>query len=393
MLACLAIFFQPEKVFAFGLSPGRIYLKNVFNSSRVKQTINITRGNPAADETLSITPNGEASKYLEFTEKTIFLPKGQTLVPFSFYVAPKSAPNGTYRVELDFMGVKNGLGNAAASLGSTVSVGATMTVSFVVNDKQERIGEIRDLRVDPIEGGEETLLPLTVRVKNTGNIDLIPDKAIVQISNKTGLILEKTITDFGDFPLVPNAADEFRGFGIPVKLDIGKYAISVVFYLGDKALPKLDTSFDVLKPGSLTQKIVFSSFVSAAKELKQAGIPVQLDAVFENTGDGVYEASVFVEVKEDKDVVDTFQIPKKYIRPYTTTRFTQIFTPKSTGTFTLTAFGDTGVIRSTTKEIVIKVGTGRMFVLIIMGVVLLILAIGISIYLKKRKNNGINKLI
>ncbi len=386
-LASLVVFFHPAYAFAFGISPGRVNLGSVLNSTSVKQTITVTRGNPSADQTLGLTLSGSGSKYLVLDQKTIFLKKGESLTPFTFHLAPKNAPNGDYVAIVELMGVPNPSASAG-TVGSTVNVGAAATIRFTVSDKQERSGDFHDTHIDSIEAGTDNQLSVRTHIKNTGNIDLLPQKVVAQIYNANGLVVEKTIEPIS-IDTVEVGADDERSFGIPVSLSLGAHWANFTFFIDGKEQPKIEhISFQVLKPGSLTQKINLLSFSSSVDTLKEAGIPVQLEAMIENAGDAGWESSLYIEVKDGKDVVDTFQTPKAFLAPHGQRRISYIYTPKTTGTFVLTAFGDTGVVRSASKQINLKVGTSRVVVYGIMALVLVAIVVVTMAYLKKRKINN-----
>ena len=378
---------EVQPVFALGISPGIITAERVLKTSELKKTVNVQRQNAENDQVFNVTASGDGAPYLKF-EKTYTLPKGKTTMPFEFYIAPKTAANGSYKAYLTFIPSteppKGALKNSTA--GSAFQIGAETLISFTVSDEQIIEGKISHVQFSDFEQAEHEFAPLTFQFNNLGNIDIAPNKIVITVINSSGesVISNKTVALKNVEAVAPDTNSE-RNVPVEMSLPVGSYKTQIDFYINEKQIGQTEKAgLTVVAPGTLTQKLTLKTFELSSNEIKTIGIPVRIEAKVINAGDSTVDATLFVEILDGTDIVDAIHTEKIIITKSREAILKLTYTTKKGGKFKVRGFVDYGPNRTEERLLDLQVGSSGVVRIIWMALGAILLVVIASVVLKKR---------
>lgn len=162
---------------SLGVSPAGVNKESIIPGTSFTQTFTISRSEPNKDMYVRLSVDGEkVEEWLDITNgNRILLPEGKKQVPFDVHISvPEQTELGYYegyvRVQLE----------ANAGEGEIIVVpGVRLDFKLNVSDEVREGYEIR--MVDIKDFNENEQLPLTIRIKNTGNISQGPDQINLKI--------------------------------------------------------------------------------------------------------------------------------------------------------------------------------------------------------------------
>ncbi|MCX6781480.1 MAG: hypothetical protein NT003_05215 [Candidatus Magasanikbacteria bacterium] len=387
-----AMMLFPQSVFALGISPGTVSATNVINGIKIERKITVTRANPSHDETLSVVVNGEAAHYITLSNATLLLPKGVQQVPYTFYITPIAAPNGTHNATIVFTELQSKAAGSANNLTTLLSI--TGHVQFDVTDKQVRDFTIGS--IDPTDSEIDQPMVLTFAVTNNGNVDARPDSIDVSVADTTDP--KHIITghvDGADILAVPPLTTQT----VVVKFTpnpgptVGEYVGSILITDAQKEIASnKNAKFKVYPPGTLSQSVAFNSFISNATKL-EPGSQMRFDANIANTGSGNASVLFNVDIYSRGKIIDTLRTEKQIMVRGANGHLSLAYSPKDSGSYEAHAWIEYGISRTEEKVLQYSVNPSKLTIIIFAtgSVVLLCICIGIVWMLTKHKFDKKNK--
>lgn len=385
----LILTFLPSQVWGFGISPTPILKDNLANGVRVESTVTILNSNSNKTAEIEVSVNGDGARYIELPEDSFLMPGNEDQHKYSFYIAPKNAPNGKHEAMLLFVKKAASSDNGGGS-GAVLQEAVGARVIFTVTDKEVVEVRVGDVNFDSIEVG----IPLNFSyyLQNFGNVDTRLNRvelAVVDITDPEHKY-EKVFTSNDLEILAPGEANNFS-LSLGQTLPQGVYNASLVFYLKDEEVFRNDKiKIEVLPPGSLGQGAELVDFYSP-REVYNKGELAEFFGVIKNTGDIGLQTTFFVEIYKGEQRVDLVRSKDVYILKGSDSNFKEYFRFEEYGEYSVKGYFEYGSGRTETKEILIsvpepassKAGSLALY-LVISGVLLIIVVIVIIIWLKKR---------
>lgn len=397
----VVLFVQLEQVNALGISPSPIIRNNVINGVRIPGTVTITRGSSIGDELVEVSISGESGKYLELSKEKIIIPDGKSRLDYTFYIAPKTAPNGEHTAYILF--IKKGLiggGKTGGGTGAVLEEAMMARIVFTVTDQEVVEIKIGDVFFSDVEVGLPLLFSFYMR--NDGNVDVRPDRLYLEMTDitdeKHSYSKEFTQSDFD--LLLP-------GENITVSLIFldsvpqGEYNANAKFYLKNEIIrEESNIKIEVLPPGSLGQGAEFTVF-KTEKNIYNKDELVEFNAEIVNTGQIGIKSVFFLEIYQNDSRQDLVRSSDKFILKGRTGLFRENYRFLNYGDYRVDAYFEYGASRtekkslniSIPKPVSVGVGWGANNIIIVVGIVLFLSLIIIVLILFIKKRRGKNKII
>ncbi|MFH1946706.1 MAG: hypothetical protein ABIJ23_00900, partial [Candidatus Magasanikbacteria bacterium] len=343
-----------------GVSPSPITRDNVSNGVRMRTRVNVVRSSALdKDVLIEVQLQGESSRYLELTQESFIIPKGQKQAVYEFFISPQSAPNGHHEAMLLF--TNKGPVNESSQAGSSGNSGASILeamllgVNFIVTDNEVKEFNVSSFAVEDTEVG----LPLQFSyvLENNGNVDGRIDKIEVLVVDTTDSSHEyrETFLKEQNPLLAPGEHKEMVLF-MNQTIPQGEYQFSAVFYFNNENIFSIsDRLVEVLPPGSLGQEAKFISFLTEKERYKKDEL-LELIGILENTGDVGLRANLYVEVRDEDDIrIDLLRSDDKFVLKGKKGEFRIQTRLSEIGLYNLKAYVEFGAGKSEYKNLQIEI--------------------------------------
>jgi hypothetical protein len=241
----LTLFFavKNEVVYAgFGVSPSSIINKTLVPGSFFEQDVVLVQGHPDFDLNVIATVNaGKMNDWIKIENgKNFTIPKGIQQFPMKVNISiPSNVELGEYKGEIDIRTSTAGKQGAGVS----VALGANVAIDLGVTEIKVSDFAIQNFQIPDVIVGSP--IKFLIKVKNDGNIDNGPTKAILtffdQYHSKQLGQQEEAITEKVKSFQTSSIAVEF-----PNNFEVGSYWADVKIYSDDKIAANSKIFFNVI---------------------------------------------------------------------------------------------------------------------------------------------------
>lgn len=390
LILMLGICSIPFSVRAVGVSPSLTVVENMANGIDVERIVTISRSDTNSSGFFTVGVSGEGAKYIYLPKNTVSILEGQRNITFPFHIRPVGATNGEHTANLIFTGGVDPKSGGGANAVSIIS-GVIAKVSFVVTDQEVKDIVVTNLAIDDSEIGQP--LTLIFSVKNTGNVDIAPDRIDVTLADVTDSenVIRETISGSALTPVEPGRTENVSA-RLNQKVPLGEYLATAVFYLGGKEVYKRESLRVFIWPaGTLNQSADFSAFTLNGNTF-EVGDLIKINATIANNGQIGIEPTWYVDVKRNGKTVDVLRQDKKTIGKGSAAEYFLTFRPEKRGAYTFDAYFEYGIKKTESKKAEALVGgMGNSAVWFGVGGVILIILIVIVVYVSKHRLSRQNR--
>ena len=281
----------PAAANSIGISPSSLEFDHALRGGTAKGSIAVFTDS-TKPSTFSFQKAGDIAPWLTFfdandsqqapVDHVVAPPKGvDGLIGVSVAV-PRQTPNGTYSGTVTVLSDANTTDRTAGA----VNVGAQVSIRVSVTGTQVLAGQVLDasLGASEVELGQP--LRIGARVRNTGNVDLDPDVAVV-ISAAGATVASLTAVKQ---PIAPEQIGDLVADWDTHKADLGEYTARITATAGSVPLGERSVNFRLVPEGSLTREGELRSLTLS--DPASIGGAAKVVANFVNTG-GVSATAVF----------------------------------------------------------------------------------------------------
>lgn len=391
----------PQSTHAVGISPGVVNLPHVLRDSSQKISVVVLRDNADTaqqDQYYAVTQHGAYAEHITILgDEEFVIPKGEKGNNYIFHLAPQGLPNGDYQTFLTFAAKQVPLSDGEEADVSQVNVvnAVTFTINFTITDEEIIEYSIQQFAVTETEVGQHIIASFDVN--NTGNVLWKPSQIEFTFTNALDpkQTTSATVTEDALAVTEPGTLQTLD-VSIDNPLSEGKYYAEALVYAPDgKIIPiKSSNSFLVHPTGTLQQRGELIS-VKTNKKNYRTGERIQLEAVFENTGDIAYPATLIIDVYDGDTIIDSIEDDEKIIAVNEEVTLSRVFTLPKAGSYVLSAYVDYGRKTSEIKNVEVGVYTGFgmystfMISLLLIACIIFVL-IALLIYKKIYEKNRFN---
>lgn len=360
----------PTIVLAIGVNPGVIEVENLLQHSSVSRVINVSRSNPSEDMVAKATLSGPAAGAIRLTNNGLLkMPKGQNIVPYTFYIEPGTLGSGKYEVSIAFS-LMSAIPVAQKS-GSQLVAGAKGDIRFnVITDQIEKF-EIKNVVVQDSE--ESVPLTLTYLMVNQGNVDTKPSRIEVTLTDESDaqhtvskIIAGEAIKD------VKALSEENVILPLQTALEVGTYKTHVRFYKNDEMIHEASNLVVNIYPrGTLAQKGELESFQTDKPSYKKQEL-VTMMGTFKNTGSIGLNAELTINMFHGGERVDSLTVDPVFVPVGSSYTFEKTYRPSNAGTYRAVASSHFGINKTEDRVAEFSVPSDRISTLMVVGILILI---------------------
>ncbi|MFH1292422.1 MAG: hypothetical protein ABIH87_04480 [bacterium] len=394
--ASFLIFSQQALAFGIGMSPGVV--KDTVNGVRVERKIYMTRMEKDSDSEAYYAPSvsKEGARYIELPEKIIKFEKGETIKYFSFYIYPQGAANGEYEAQLKLSRISDPVEfKMNGQSGASLSVGVVVSIRFTVTDKEVLKYTLKNFVFNSTEVNSP--LRISYYIENQGNVNFIPDKVEVELSDITDKTnFAKIVFDKQEVPIALASHSQILDLIKEHGLSKGRYLATTTFWFrGEKVFEKAGDIIDIYAEGTLAQSAVFDKFDISKIEFEPNEL-VKFSGTITNKGDVALRSIFYVEIIKSDISLDLLRSDQKMVGKAKSGEFNLTYRPAENGEYLAKAYFEYGVNQTKTMEKKFQVGkpdvvkkgivSKNLLIYIGVGVVITILIVFmIILYIKLKK--------
>lgn len=398
VLVFFLVMLFPDQTHALGISPSPFVRENVANGTRIPANVEIIRSSVSKEEYVTVSGSGNGFRYIELPETTAIFSRGVNTLDFTYYLAPKAAPNGNYEAIILFV-KKSGAPNKASGTGVSVQEAIGQRVRFSVTDRQVESYTISSASFEETELG----MPLSFSFwsENTGNVDLKITRAELSLVDETDSshVFNKIYSE-KDLPVIPPGEKKQVMLSYDETVPVGNYLASLTIFKNEKEIFRKEKyRIKVHPPGTLGQEAEMVSFVTEMdKKTYDINEPIEFLGSIKNTGKLGFKASFYVDFYKGDKKIDNLRSEEKYIFKGKTGDFRQTYRFSDSGKYTAKGYFEYGSTRTEIKTIDLEIKSPNKPVSSIVTIILSILIIvaiffvGWLLFKKiKRKHHKINE--
>ncbi len=237
---------------SLGISPSDWTEPNGLQGQTIEKTFTLSRDDTSQDLYFTSQMSGDITNWITIENGNSFtMPAGTQQFPVKISLnIPKSAEKKEYKeqIELDSSTKTAQTGQVGLLLGSLIRIDLTVT------DKPFLSYTVEQITVPQQESGD--YVNVILKIGNDGNVEAKPTKVTVDIFDKfnTTKLNSFNITDFSKIKGVGSFSRGDINLYIPIKLSPDEYWANVTVYQDDKVLATNDSSFDIVKAGTLKKQ-------------------------------------------------------------------------------------------------------------------------------------------
>jgi hypothetical protein len=311
---------------SIGVSPGSFSIDNLLREGYGERTVRISTNSEEIVQGHFET-RGELSEWISFqpNRTTFNMTSGQPYILKIIISPPNDAASGTYSGFIDF--VTDTVGAQGSRAGSLVKAGVTLRFGATVTDEQIIDCTAGGFSVSDIEEGFPLILSYTIL--NKGNVRISPP---VQFEILDWL-QEKTISaqDLSSPVVLPTVEDR-------IEHDISIGAIPLGQYIARITIPQCGSSgisdFSIVEKGAIIDKGSLERIEN--KAWAYVNEPVEISAIFTNSGPRQVGATFLGSIKLDDRIVEVIETREVRVDPGETASLSEFFTPKEVGRYIIT---------------------------------------------------------
>src|SRR3989339_1817214 len=244
----------------FGVSPPAVISDKILPGSHFEQRVTLLRS--SAESVLNATVEINAPEIEEWITinkgMTFELPAGIIQVPIIINIdAPKDAAIDSYSGKINInVAEKNNTGASGIELGVGAQINLDIRLTCdIYRDFLVRATNIIDLELpkkpwdQPIFSSIFRRLQVSLKIENTGNIEIAPSKVTLDIYDISEENLLETVTDFKIKKIQAfQTKDVLASF--PVQIDAGQYWAKVRVYKGNDIIASEKIAFTIMPAGA-----------------------------------------------------------------------------------------------------------------------------------------------
>lgn len=387
-------------VFAVGIAPSHVSVGGIYNDTVFQKTITLMRSEQL-DKPFVYTPVLRSEfDHIILDDKPIVIPAGEYQVEYTFSIHPKTAPNGTYTAEIDFLGAPGEVSSTGSSSNNNsgvnsvqvaIQAGVTLKLTYSVTDEQVvQFSLTENYGISDTEVGIP--IPLSFAVKNDGNVDARPtrvDLEVRDITDESFLVTASKTADDLLLPYVKPKITQSVSFLYPVDIEEGKYIATFRFFNG---LEEVGVSpplrFRVFPKGALNQQATLDVF-GVDGNVFDLGDLIKFDAHLVNTGSVPVEPVLFIELRKKDKIVDLLRSEKKWVPRGSDSLYTLTTRLNKKGYYDAVAYFEYGSKQTERKTVSITVGNPEnnttIITILSAGFLVLLLGIGVVFVVRRKR--------
>ncbi|PIR73933.1 MAG: hypothetical protein COU35_05155 [Candidatus Magasanikbacteria bacterium CG10_big_fil_rev_8_21_14_0_10_47_10] len=382
------LFFMAPAAHATGVTPAIFEYDNLANGVEITDTVYVTRVKGDSEQVFDVSLVGDSAHQIQLTEPTLTMNVGEVFKGYSFTIAPTSAPNGSHKVSIKFVG-RPGTQKTGGAQSAAVATGAQAHIFFGIVDHEVAKMSVSGFTIDPTEINIAPVLSFLIT--NSGNVDVRPD------------YIEATFTDLSDpshiikgriegttLPFLRPGQEQPLSARFPEALPLGRYAVtaSVVFH-GEEIYRSIERVLNVYPPGTLAQEAQFNAF-SVTPSTAVPGSLIKISGEVKNVGQIPVDSIFVVEVYRGDTLVDILRSEPKIISVAGNSQYVHTFRPDKNGEYKFDAVFEYGAKETERKSATVSVKTQSLFTTLAIyggiGLMMIIVALIITHYLRKRSH-------
>lgn len=328
---------------SFGVSPAELVIDGAQTGVSYRDQVEI-QNEFDSETTVTLNLSGEVGAWTTLGRESGFTmePRSRARINVTVEV-PEDAVNGTYEGKLHLTADEKDQPNGSgASIRHSVSVLLNATVG---GKPQVEIGW-QGVRAQDVEVGSPP--QASVQVVNQGNVrtDVEAEATVFPLSGRDSVAQARA-----NERLIPGEQSRLA-FTFDTALSEGTYRVRVQS-TGPGVLDE-NATFNVVPPGALGKDGVLRFFEVPSKP--SAGHPVEVQAVFENTGNTtIASAKATGKVLFDGQTVAVIESDALVVRPGDRTNLTAFFTPDEPGRYVVEGHVVYDGFRTVTKSSFVEV--------------------------------------
>lgn len=387
--------FGLQIVHSIGLSGGPIVVDDAVNGVVIVKKLTLKRTNTSQPTNYKISADGEVAKFIKLDDGILSFPAGAVAVEYLVNILPINAANGTYTGTLRFESTDIPAPGQETGAQLSLKYAAASTVSITVIDREIKKMEISDVGLDVVE--ENNPIVLNYQLKNSGNVDIKPDKIEAHFVAKTDdtYIVDMSVTK-ENLQYVPpgstlNHVAQFDQF-----LERGEYRVDVDFFLDGKMIHERKGLYlEVLPEGSLAQSAEFIDFQSSGITFEPNSL-IKFTGILKNDGKASIQPLLYIGISQNGSDIDLLRSEKKYLRKNEQSEYVLTTRLENEGEYKADAYFEYGPHTSAHKVIDFVVekkqidGLGFLSYIYIFGILLIVsvIILIIVIIIKKKHKKG-----
>jgi len=387
--AIFGTFYLCSTVWATGVSPGIIKIKNVLSGTEYKSKVTFSRADTAKAAQIKIEIQGKDAQVIApgviAEESTFEMKAGQNSFVFPFTINAKELSAGDYEARIKGVILYS---DPEATSGSSMGIqsGAISIIQFSVTSDQIEDYTVSDSYISDTE--EATPVFINYRLSNNGNVMVRAGKISVKITdqNDAAKIYETEILQ-DRLPLTAVGSTVASSVQSDLTVSIGDYAAEMVFYnLDGLEIFRGNGTFRSHPIGTLDQKGEIVEFTSDKEELNQSEV-IEFTGVLVNIGTAPIKAVYVVEVFLNNKRVEYLKGDSLFVPRGIKTKQSLIYKPQKSGSYTAKGYFTYGITSTEQKTVQFQV-SGMSWPVAVAGVGLIVVLIAGTIWYIKRKRKS-----
>lgn len=356
--ACFLFALIPKPAQAMGLSPPVLEAPNMMKGVTQQFETSLSRTNEPIDEDMYFLVSVRSDYPEHFSvPESVTIPAGETRVDVEFEVTPVNAANGDYSGLVSFQKQASATEAKGAGAGSIVVQSMSLKLSYTVGGEEVISYEIH--RVDGIDSEEGMSNEFKALVSNTGNVQWRPDyiEITIEDTSDTSNVYAETVDGMLFDALDPGEQEVERRIPLTSSLIEGRYTLSADFYDAQGKVTTAESQvFYVFAEGSSKQAGELLS-ATTKKDSYAAGSKVKVETAFENQGEVQVDAHLVLEIFKDDEYVDLVRGDEYKVDSYETVELSEMIELPDDGEYTISAYVAFGSKKTSSKDIVLSVGS------------------------------------
>ncbi|MDP2631773.1 MAG: hypothetical protein Q8P30_03345 [Candidatus Uhrbacteria bacterium] len=360
-----AIFVQNVDA-SIGVTPAGILDASVFENGSRHEKVTLTRSkNINSTGVYEASFWGPGAEYLSGSDKVV-IPAGDDSAEYAFQFDAGNAPLGEYDAFIDFLPVVSDSGaiDDAQSM-ITNRIGVTLAVSFGVTIVEVKAFEVRDAVVGKIEEGTD--LQISYLVINHGNRNWRPEELHFVVKDEIGDTVLDTSLYEESIDIVEPGMEEVSNVSIPHNLEAGKYSLTFEALEGGEVIYRLSKRLEIFPEGTFLQKGELTEFSIDQSEYNYQD-EIFVSALFKNTGDTSYNASLVTISFQDNSVIGMQRTDGVFVGPGEEVSYSTSVKPIGSGNFRLLGLVEYGENSTPPKKVDFSVSSSAIPIWIIIPI-------------------------
>ncbi|MBW2975360.1 hypothetical protein KY366_06595 [Candidatus Woesearchaeota archaeon] len=322
----IGILSSPAYAVSIGVSPGRVNFDNLLKDGYAERTVRITTNSPQ-ELTAHFEVSGEIAEWLRFEpESSSFsLSSGKPHLLKIIIIPPNDTRSDSYSGKIDI--VTDRFGSPQGRAGSLIKAAVTLSLSAKITDAETIACRAGAFGIKDIEAGYP--LELSYRINNDGNVRIRPKvKLDIFDQLQENLIISEEFTSPEILPTVETIfSKKIQSEG----LGIGQYwAIMAVEECKASSL----LSFSVVEKGGIIDKGTLEMLTN--KLWAYVDEPIEILAVFRNTGPRIVSARFKGDIRLDDKIVEVIETEEIDVASGEKADLRAYFTPPRAGRYIVT---------------------------------------------------------